>query len=171
MKLTTDRLNLSPLSEKDRTIFHHTNVDPFVRKFLWDDEIIPESLSSQIIDEVISKFKTENWGLWKMTEKQTGEYVGYVGFWFFFDEKLPQLLFALLPEYTGKGYATEASKCVTGYAFTSLGFDYVIASMDKSNQNSSAVCKRMAMEFAGEREIDGKPILFYKMLNQISTLT
>ena len=35
--------------------------------------------------------------------------IGMVGLWEFFDEPQPQLLYALLPEHTGKGIADEAS--------------------------------------------------------------
>jgi RimJ/RimL family protein N-acetyltransferase len=45
------------------------------------------------------------------------------------------------PEFWGKGYATEAAKLITGYAFE-LGAIQVIAECDKVNSNSERVMKR-----------------------------
>ncbi len=164
MELKTDRLYLIPLKASDLDIFHKTNTDPFVRKFLWDDQVIPESVSIDIINEVESKFKEEKWGLWKIVKD--GDYLGYIGFWFFFDEKLPQLLYALLPEHTGNGYATEASRKIINYAFEKLNFEYLLASMDKPNKDSVNVCDRLNMGLIEEKEIEGKPTLFYKLINK-----
>jgi len=49
--------------------------------------------------------------------------------WYFFDEKQPQLVYALLPEAT-KGYATEANQNIE-YCFNELGYQYLLASCDK----------------------------------------
>ena len=155
MLLQTERLSLVPLKKKDLTIFHNTNTDPFVRKFLWDDEVITL--------EVSERFANENWGLWKIIDTQTNEHLGYAGFWYFFDEPQPQLLYALLPESTGKGIATEASRRLITYAFDDLGFEYITAAKDKPNIDSAKVCKRLAMTLVEEKEAEGMSTLFYRL--------
>ena len=168
MNLQSERLDLIPMTAQDLDEFHKTNTNPFVRKFLWDDEEIPESISADILNEIEAKFKNENWGLWKIIRLDTKEYLGYIGFWFFFEEKLPQLLYALLPEFTGKGYATEASTEIINYAFEKLNFEHLIASMDKPNQDSIRVCERLNMKLMEVKEIEGNPTLFYKLENNDS---
>ncbi|MEX0314510.1 MAG: GNAT family N-acetyltransferase [Allomuricauda sp.] len=165
MKLKTERLTLIPFDKNDLEIFHNTNIDPFVKKYLWDDEEIPISVSESILQEVGIKFKKEQWGLWKITDSDEN-YLGYIGFWFFFDEQLPQLLYALLPKSTGNGYATEASKVLIDYAFSTLGFAYIKAAMDKPNIDSVKVCERLQMHFIEEKEIEGKVTLFYQLKNK-----
>lgn len=166
-RLQTDRLSLLPMNEGDLEVFHKTNINPFVREFLWDDQQIPKSLSEEILIEVKKRFNNEKWGLWKIVDSNSGHYMGYIGFWFFFDEQIPQLLYALLPEYTGNGYATEAGAKIIKYAFEYLNFDYLIATMDKPNKGSVNVCKRLNMSFVEEKEIENKPILFYRLNNRI----
>ena len=168
MKLATERLTLIPMTGNDLDHFHGTNINPFVRKFLWDNEEIPESTSKEIIIEIEKKFEEQQWGIWKIIKTNSKEYLGYVGFWFFFDEKLPQLLYALLPEYTKKGYVTEAAIEIINYAFKTLNFEYLIATMDKPNLDSVGVCKRLNMEFLEAKGIDAKPTLFYKLKNNLN---
>ncbi|WP_025667013.1 GNAT family N-acetyltransferase [Aquimarina megaterium] len=166
MNLKTKRLELTPITNKDLDVFHNTNTNPFVKKYLWDNQDIPKSVSIDILNKTETKFKTEKWGLWKIINLDNEEYMGYIGFWFFFDEKLPQLLYALLPEFTGNGYATEASHEIIDYAFKKLRFKHLIATMDKPNHNSVHVCKRLNMELIEERVINEKTTLFFKLENR-----
>nr|WP_299383075.1 GNAT family N-acetyltransferase [Allomuricauda sp.] len=165
MELNTGRLQLVPITPRDQALFHQTNIDSHVKKYLWDNEEIPEAVSEGIIQEVGNKFEHEKWGLWKILDAKNKTYMGYIGFWFFFEEALPQLVYALLPEFTGKGFATEASEEIIRYAFNELKFDYVMASMDKPNQDSIKVCNRLQMQLVDDREVEGKPTLFYKLDN------
>ncbi len=151
MKLQTERLNLLPMGKRDLEVFHRCNINAHVKQFLWDNREIPETLSAEILQEVEERFRKEKWGLWKITNSQNNEYMGYAGFWYFFGENQPQLLYALLPEYTGKGYATEASESLIDYAFDHLHFDHVTAAMDKPNSASENVCKRLNMYLVEEK--------------------
>ena len=165
MELTTQRLQLTPLTKDDTKIFHETNINSHVKKYLWDNEEIPAAVSEGIIQEVGKKFGQEQWGLWKIMDPIGKTYMGYIGFWFFFEEALPQLVYALLPEFTGNGYATEASREIIRYAFEELQFDYIKASMDAPNQDSIRVCDRLKMQLVEEKTMEGKPTLFYKLDN------
>ena len=63
--------------------------------------------------------------------KETNEVIGYTGLWYFFNEKQPQLIYALLKQFTKRGYALEASKAIIQYSFNTLGFQYLIAATDE----------------------------------------
>ncbi|QHT68787.1 GNAT family N-acetyltransferase [Rhodocytophaga rosea] len=78
------------------------------------------------------------------------------------------MLYALLPPYEKKGYATEASKCIIGYAFEKLGYTYLIASCDVPNRASVQVMKRLGMQLLKEEVQDGKPLVFYQINKQQS---
>ena len=107
--MTTSRLILEILTQEDFDLFHQINTNSFVRKYLWDGEIISLDLAKEILAVSEKKYQTEQWGLWKILLQDSKKCIGYIGFWYFFEEDLPQLLYVLLPEYTGRGYATEAS--------------------------------------------------------------
>lgn len=157
------RIHLTPLSAKDLPVFVSINTHPHVRKFLWDDSIVPTETLVEILEKVESHFAKDNWGLWKIILSGSETVIGYAGLWPFFDEQQPQLLYALLPEYTGKGYATEASQLVIEYSFQALRFSRLIASMDKGNIDSVKVCERLGFRFVEEKTIEAKPTLFYEL--------
>lgn len=155
-----------PLGKHDFKTFQDINTNAYVRKYLWDGEIISAELLQQIMDQVEAHFKNDGWGLWKIVTDESETVVGYAGLWLFFDEYQPQLLYALLPEFVGKGYATEVSRKIIDYAFDALNFSQLIATMDKANVSSVKVCERLGFEFIEERDVEGKPILFYKIERQ-----
>src|SRR3712207_5258450 len=108
-KLDTVRLYLEPLTDTDLPILHSILTDGYVRKYLCDDQSIPISQSAQILETVLDTFTSKNYGLWLIYLKDSLELIGFVGLYSFFSENQPQLLYALLPQYIKKGYATEAS--------------------------------------------------------------
>lgn len=162
--MQSERLKLSALSLADLELFTRINTNQHVRKFLWDDVVMSTESLREVLEKVESQLTAEGWGLWKIQLAGTDTVIGYAGLWKFFDEQQPQLLYALLPEYLGNGYATEASQLVIGYAFKVLDFSYLVASMDKPNVDSVKVCERLGFTLVEDKTVEGKPTLFYKLL-------
>ncbi len=163
--MKTDRIKLIPIDHNDFEVFKEINANAFVRKYLWDDNIMPDQVLRGIVNDVELHFKNDKWGLWKLMLLDSHVIIGYAGLWLFFDEHQPQLLYAIEPEYTGKGYATESAKLIIDYAFQELEFAYLVATMDKANADSRRVCERLGFKLMEEREIEGKPIVFYSLTN------
>ena len=163
MVLTTERLILTPLAPSDLGAFKACNHDPFVKKYLWDDQVMPAEVFEDILKEVESRFKNEKWGLWKITQPDDDTFLGYVGLWIFNPEKQPELLYALNPDFTGKGFAFEAAQKIIEYVFSDLGYDHLCASMDEPNVDSIRLAERLGMNFSHKESIEGKPTLFYKL--------
>jgi RimJ/RimL family protein N-acetyltransferase len=61
------------------------------------------------------------------------------------------------------GYATESSKAIVEYAFSSLRFKHLVASFDKPNTASEKVCQRLGMIKKEEKEINEKQTVFYTL--------
>ncbi len=161
--MKTQRLELQPFKPADQALFLSINQDPFVRKFLWDDEIIDEAMAREIMAKNEELFSDHGYGLWKMVLRDTKEVIGYTGLWFFFDEPQPQLIYALLEAHSGQGYATEAGRAIIDYAFGSLGFEYLLAATDSPHTASQRVAERLGMNFVEERVEDDKFTRFYKI--------
>lgn len=161
--LYTDRLTLEPFAIRDLHLLHTTFTHPYVRKYLWDDEIIPLEQTAQILQANSRHFEHDHWGLWKILVKSGQAYAGFAGLWLFFDEQLPQLFYGLLPDKTKQGYATEAAQAVISYAFDHLAFPYLQASCDTPHAESGKVCQRLHMQLLEEKIMDGKPTTFYRI--------
>ena len=163
MELITDRLVLSVTSEKDLSSFSKIITNEYVRKYMFDDEILDVAQIQDILSRSIQSFERHGYGLWLIKYNASDSIVGMAGLWEFFGESQPQLLYALLPEYVGNGIATEAAREILMYSFDTLSFQYLTASCDSTNASSHKVAKRLGMVKIKEEAIDGKPITFYRI--------
>ncbi|GFE69458.1 GNAT family N-acetyltransferase [Chroococcus sp. FPU101] len=163
LSLNTERLQLKAVTENELYVFHEVLVDPFVRKYLCDDKILSLAQAQEFINVSQKNFDEQQFGLWLMYTKSTHELIGFVGFWYFFDEPQPQLLYALLPNATKKGYATEAVSYLIQYGFKQLGYKYLMASCDEPNFESRKLAERLGMKLVERRDVNEKPLLFFRI--------
>jgi [ribosomal protein S5]-alanine N-acetyltransferase len=165
--LETSRLRLKPILASQLNTLHSILVDPYVRRYLCDNQIFSMQQTSEMLQESIRLFQEEKFGLWLIETKNTLEIIGFVGLWYFFAENQPQLVYALLPKATKQGYATEAATKILNYCFHKLNYNYVIASCDLPNLESQQVAIKLGMKQTEERVINGNPTLFFR-IDQLS---
>ncbi len=163
MNLSTARLRLTPIQEIDWDILARILNDFSVRQYLCDDRILTENEINEIILTSQLSFQNNKYGLWFIIEKTSREIVGFVGLWHFFAEIQPQLSYALLPQFTGSGFATEAAKRIINYSFKELSFKYLTASCDRPNLASQKVLVTLGMGKLKEETIDGRSLIIYQM--------
>lgn len=162
-KLETHRLVLEPVLESELDTLYTIFANPYVRKYLCDGEIFSLQQVKEMIEQSQKYFTENGFGIWLIRIKGESEIVGFTGLWYFFNEEQPQLIYALLPEATKKGYATEAASKVLAYCFDELGYKYVVASCDRPNLESQKVAKRLGMRKTAEEMIDRKPVVFFSL--------
>ncbi|MEO1653153.1 MAG: GNAT family N-acetyltransferase [Bacteroidota bacterium] len=162
LNFQTERLQLIPFRAGDTDLFHQLNTDPFVRKYMWDDEVIPREVAEEVIQKNEIHFKEDSYGLWKIALKENNTIIGYTGLWYFFEEPQPQLIYALLEVFTGQGFAREAAQVIVDYSFQG-GFDYLIAATDPPNIPSQKVAESLGMRLIEKRLENDKPTLFYRI--------
>ncbi|HEY9630076.1 MAG TPA: GNAT family N-acetyltransferase [Coleofasciculaceae cyanobacterium] len=161
--LKTQRLRLKPILESELTLLHQIFINPYVREYLCDGEVFSLQQVKEMLMESQKLFDEKRFGLWFIETQDEQETIGFVGLWYFFEEKQPQLIYALLPHATHKGFATEAATRILEYSFSTLGYSYLLASCDRPNLSSQRVVERIGMKEVEKRFIDGKPILFFKV--------
>ena len=80
---------------------------------------------------------------WAMTLKGESKMFGSVGLWRFEKEHFrAEIGYAMMPEYNGKGYMTEAIQAVLKYGFETLGVHSVIGCASPENKKSIATLER-----------------------------
>jgi len=161
--LQTERLNLIPFTKEDQDEVYQVFTDSYVRKYLWDDEIIDLSIVEELMIANENHFTKDKWGIWKIVSLQDNAFMGFAGFWLFFDEVQPQLVAGLFEPFTGQGYANEASQAVIEYAFKELNFTSITAAMDAPNADSIRMVRNLGMKFKESKIIDNAPTLFYEL--------
>ena len=163
MKLTTERLTLAPFSDKIFDKIYEIFTDEYVRRYLCDNKVLSKDQVQSFFDTSKETFNEKQFGLWTIKTKTPEEIIGFAGLFHFFEEKQPQLLYALLPNYTRMGYAKEASLKVIDYAFNQLEFTYLDASCDKPNEASHKTALNLGMKKIKEELINDQETTFYRI--------
>lgn len=164
-ELTSVRLHLRPLASGDVDAMHQLWTDPDVRKFLWDDVVIAREQAAAAVAASITDFAERGYGLWGVWLSSTDELAGFCGFRPS-EAGVPELLYALMLDCWGCGFATEAAVTVLTYGFRSLGFARVVAATDHPNRASVRVMERLGMVFERRGLLNGLDTLFYSLSRQ-----
>ena len=147
VEIETERLLLRPLRASDRNDLHHLFTDPDVRRYLWDDEVLPIEQTWAVVAESLRRFAADGTGLWAVSRRGRPPLAGFGGYWPF--PQRIEILFGLAPVHWGRGLATELARTLLRYGFEELGLDRVDGSADAPNAASLRV-----MEKAGMREVE-----------------
>lgn len=150
--LETNRLYLRPFSEADYPLALRISSDPDTTRFLYFWGRIgstPESDARQFLDYAIKSREAAPILAWEYCAvlKETGECIGEGSL-----EGIPnepgtaELGWILLPEYRGKGYATEMGEQLMRAAFDTMNAQRVIAHCDARNAPSYHVMERLGMK-------------------------
>jgi ribosomal-protein-alanine N-acetyltransferase len=161
LQLSTERLLLSPLTTEHLVSVHELWVQPSVRRYLWDDEIISLERAAEPLKASARNFQERGFGLWGLYLHATHELVGFCGLRVtnLFPE--PELLFAVADRWQRQGLGYEAGLSVLAYAFGPLALARVGAVTDPPNISSQRLLERLGMHLvrrAGHAELD---MLFY----------
>jgi ribosomal-protein-alanine N-acetyltransferase len=135
--LTTNRLTLRPAEGKDADVLHGIWTDADVRRYLWDDVVISRDRALEAIEDGI--------GYWVIQTNREPTAIGFCGFRCIEGTSEIELLYGLLPQYWGRGLATEAAQALLDYIWRSTAFQRVWARTDAPNEKSLGVMRRLKM--------------------------
>ncbi len=165
IEFNTARLHLRQWKESDRDAFARLNADPQVMNFF--PNLIDHQTSDAIFDDLRAQIAERGWGLWAVEVLQDeapaqNQSIGFVGL-YIPDPDLPcspcvEISWRLMPEYWGKGYATEAARAVLQVAFETVRLAEIVSFTSLPNLRSQAVMKRIGMVEAGEFEHPHLPV-------------
>ncbi len=157
--METERLRLTPLREADADWLHTLWTGPAVRRYLWDDEIIPAERTRAIIAESIRE--RDRYGLWSAAARTDGRQIGFCGYWPFFDPPVIQLICGLDPGSWGLGYAHEMCVPMIRHGHETLGMDTIRAATDAPNTASIRALERLGFRHEKTETVNGLETLFY----------
>jgi ribosomal-protein-alanine N-acetyltransferase len=163
LELRTARCTLRPVASGDLARLHEMWTSPGVRRFLWDDEIIPESQARLALEQSERLFRERAHGLWGVWLPDSRELIGFAGLWPFRDPPDLELVYGLGESHWGRGYATEAADAVLAYCFDVLDMPAVRASTDVGNTASIRVLDRLGFRFERRATVGGLDTVFYEL--------
>jgi RimJ/RimL family protein N-acetyltransferase len=159
--LETARLRLRSFRKSDIDDYAVLNADPEVARYLvgglpWDRDRTWRHLAF-----LLGHWQLRGSGMWAVEQRETGTFVGMVGFadpdgWAGFE-----LAWKLVRRWWGNGYATEGAGAALAYAFTALNKDRVISLIHPENLASIRVAERLGESLQGRTEMMGQERLVY----------
>lgn len=139
--LFTPRLMLRPADADDLEDWVRFAGDPETMRFMGGAQ--PRSIAWRSLCAQAGAWSIRGFSSFSVIERSSGHWVGRVGSWQPEDWPMPEIVYGLLPDFTGRGYATEAAGAAIDYAVDALGWTTVSHIIDPANLPSIAVAKRL----------------------------
>jgi len=158
---------MRPFVMDDVDELHRMWIDPGVRKFLWDDQIIPRETAVAVVEGSIDSFAKHGFGLWVVCFKDDPALIGFGGLRNFTEDGSAanevEILYGVTPQHWGKAIATEAACAVLRYGFEETGLEQIYAGADPPNAASFRVMEKIGMKFARRTMVNGLEAIYYVM--------
>jgi RimJ/RimL family protein N-acetyltransferase len=163
MELETPRLRLRKFTFDDAPFIMRLVNEPSWLQFIGDRNVhsVPDA-EQYLLNGTMRSYVDNGFGSGMVTLKATGEEIGMCGL--FKRDYLEEvdLGFALLPEYTGKGYALEIAEATLRYARETLGFPRVAAFTAQDNYTSMKLLDKLGFKPAGTITLEGETLNLFK---------
>ncbi|MXV50558.1 GNAT family N-acetyltransferase [Pedobacter sp. HMF7647] len=147
--LETSRLVLRQFTLDDTRFIIELLNSPGWLKFIGDRSIKSEEQARRYLQDVpLKSYEINGYGLCMVQTKDEGIPVGMCGLIRRDSLDHPDIGFAFLPEFQGKGYAFEIAAAVLGYAKNTLELSVVLAIVIPENERSIRLLKKLGMAFS-----------------------
>ena len=154
--IKTERLVLRQWRSEDIDPLAQMNADPKVLEYLPGPLTRDENLARlKIFSEHIRDF---GWGLWAVSVPGVSDFIGWIGLW-----QVPfeahftpavEVGWRLLPEFWGRGYATEGARASLKFGFEVLKLNEIVSFTVPENIRSRHVMEKLGMHYDPKDDFD-----------------
>lgn len=167
--LTTERLLLRQMTEADAPLVYALNTSPGVLQYVHEPSLKDEADALRVIKEIIMpQYSLYNLGRWAIERREDGQFMGWCGLKYLADIDEVDLGYRLMPQYWGKGYASEAAGSTLTFGFTQRNLPTIIGRAHIDNIASWSILEKIGMQFRELGEEDGQTIKIYQADRPIS---
>lgn len=152
MTIETPRLILREITQSDFEAWKAILTDPETMQYYpkpYDDAGV-----QRWIDWSLDNYARYGFGLWAVTLKETGEFIGDCGITMqpIHGQMLPEIGYHIHKTYQRRGYASEAAAACIRVAFEKFGFPAVYSYMKYTNEPSYRTAMKNGLTFVEEYE-------------------
>lgn len=160
LTLETERLILRNYRLSDFEDHFRLCADADVMRYLLGGKPMSRLEAWRHMAFLVGHWELLGYGYFVAIEKATGKFAGRIGFtnpegWPGFE-----VGWSILPEFQGRGLATEGGRFLIQYAFDEMGRDHVISVIHPENKASIRVAEKLGEKLEGETDV-GMPVLIY----------
>lgn len=144
-ELRTARLRLRLWRADDLDDLERINSDPRFTRFLNPGgAVYSPDWTADKLARMREDWERDGWGSWAIEDRETGRFVGRVGFQVHrFWPADVELGWGIDPELWGRGLATEAAREAARHGFEVLGFPRVVSILHPENVASIRVAEKL----------------------------
>lgn len=154
----TDRLEHRAFRAEDAEAFFALNSSPDVMRYT--GEPLLESLDeAKHLIATYPDFDEIGYGRWACVLKESQKVIGFCGLKYLRDLDATDVGYRLLPEYWGRGLATEACKASLKFGLETLQLEQIIGLVLPDNLASIRVLEKAGMHADGRFIYDGFDVL------------
>ncbi len=148
----TERLILREIQSTDEGRLFLLDSNPEVLKFIGIPTVENIEQIRSLIQMLQNQYEENGIGRWAVIEKESGILIGWSGLKYCRDttnnhSNFYDLGYRFLPEYWGRGYATETSNFWLEYAFNTLNQMEVFATTDINHTASKNVLQKVGFKW------------------------
>ena len=170
-------MKTAPTLETNRLILRaHTKEDFHSSHSMWSNPEVVKFITGQPSNEQQSWGRVLNYtghwalmgfGYWAVFEKSSGNFIGELGLADFKREmnpsirEIPELGWALKPEFHGKGYALEALNEVIAWAEKNLAVKKIACIINPANLSSIKLAEKLSFKEAVRTQYMGNDVILY----------
>lgn len=164
--LETPRLRLRCFEESDASFVLRLLNEPSFHEFIGDRGVHSLDDARRYLREgPMASYRDHGHGLMRLSRRVDDEPIGMCGLVRRSTLPAPDIGFALLPEYWGVGYVTEAAAASIEHAHRTLGLQDVLGITATHNHRSMRVLEKLGLAFIEERALtpDSPALRIYGM--------
>ncbi len=156
MNLTTSRVNYRLFNEEDFEIFYSVFSNKDIMRYAWIDGFNSEKEMLPFFEDFISiddKPNKNNSYAFAAFSKEDNGFIGFADIQIHSLNEAGgcgEIGYFLMPEFWGKGFATEVAGAMTDFGFERLKLHKVCARCNANNSRSENVMKKLGMTMEGE---------------------
>lgn len=145
----TQRLNLRELNAEDAQNLFALNNDPEVIRYT-GDRPFGNLAEARSFLENYDQYRKFGYGRWAVTDKVSGEFLGWCGLKFDPATGETDIGFRFFKNQWNKGYATEAAIKCLGIGFGKFNLQRIVGRAMKENAASVHVLEKLGMKYESE---------------------
>lgn len=152
--IETERLWLRPIEKNDVDRIFLLDSNPEVMKYIGVPVVKELHESEKVIDRIQKQYIDYGIGRFAVIEKATNLLIGWSGLKYLTETindhiNIYDLGYRFLPEFWGKGYATEAAKPFVKLAFEELKLEKLYAMAHAENIGSNKILQKLGFQQNG----------------------
>ncbi len=153
--IETPRLVLREIRMEDTEGLFRLDSDPLVHKYLGNQPIGKIEEAEQVVNIIREQYENNGIGRWATIEKVSGAFIGWSGLKFIREEdnghsNFYDVGYRLIPEFWGKGYATEACRAALDFGFNNFDMEKIVGTANELNAASIRVLSKCGLEYKNQ---------------------